>query len=68
MRELDKLVDEEALARPRQTGDEHGARPLGEAGERRVQIRGGIQEQHGGGRASYSGTPRRSRQRMPPEM
>src|SRR5688572_11349668 len=68
MRELDELMDEEALAGSRQAGDEDHASPLGEAGERRMQIGGGIQEQHGGGRASYSGTPGRSRQRMPPEM
>ena len=68
MRELDELVDEKALAGPRQPGNEDHPRPLGVAGERRVQIRGGIQEQHGGGRASYSGTPGRSRQRMPPEI
>jgi hypothetical protein len=46
-------VDEEALAGSRQAGDEDHARSLGVAGERGVQIRGGIQEQHGGGRAPY---------------
>jgi hypothetical protein len=44
--ELGKLVNEEALAGPRQPGDEDRPRPLGEADQGRVQIRGRIKEQH----------------------